>query len=168
MVASSAPRRGLLLALLTPRAIMAADWLAKRAAVLSTVWSDGAIPTARTAPDYARPSNYSGVSWLAWDISAPGAHPMNATAWFEPIDPHARSRDLCLVHQGHAGLTPGTRPVALEFAQWVHRELAVQCSQLDRSDVTLTSERSRMILAVASERVPSHVLGKFGISNSRL
>ena len=45
-------------------------WLAKRAAVLSTVWSDGAIPTARTKPDYTLPSNYSGVSWLAWDISA--------------------------------------------------------------------------------------------------
>ena len=48
---------------------------------------------------------------------------MNATAWFEPIDPHKRSRDLCLVHQGHAGIAPGTRPVALEFSQWVHREL---------------------------------------------
>ena len=70
---------------------MASPWLAKRAAVLSTVWSDGAIPTARTKPDYTLPSNYSGVSWLAWDISAPGAHPMNATAWFEPIDPRALS-----------------------------------------------------------------------------
>ena len=123
MAVSSAPRRGLLLALLAPRAITASPWLAKRAAVLSTVWSDGAIPTSRTAPDYTLPSNYSGVSWLAWDISAPGAHPMNATAWFEPIDPQKRSRDLCLVHQGHAGIAPGTRPVALEFAQWVHREL---------------------------------------------
>ena len=43
-------------------------------------------------------------------------------------------------------------------AQWVDRELVVQRSQLDRSDVTLTSERIKMILKVASERVQNHVL----------
>ena len=43
-------------------------------------------------------------------------------------------------------------------AQRVNRERVVQCSQLDRSDVTLTSERIRMILKVASGRVQNHVL----------
>ena len=44
-------------------------------------------------------------------------------------------------------------------ARWVNRAHVEQCSQLDRSDATLTSERNRKVLVFASERkVQNHVL----------
>ena len=43
-------------------------------------------------------------------------------------------------------------------AQWFNREIVVQRSQLDRSDVTLKRERNRIIFGAAGERVPNHVL----------
>ena len=41
---------------------------------------------------------------------------------------------------------------------FLHREIVVQGSRLDRSDITLICTSDRMILVVASEGIPNHVL----------
>ena len=106
-------------------------WQAKRQAVLSTIWADGAIPTNRTVPDSVEPhATLANVSWLVWDISADGGvapYPMNATAWYHPIRADARSRAVILMHCGHDlqddGVPPRlVRPNATVSA-WVHGTL---------------------------------------------
>ena len=90
------------------------EWLAKRRAVLQTVWADGVIPTTRVVPDHVLPSAFTNVSWLVWDITGGDGHPMNATAWYHPVKAAGpRSRSVILLHGGHDSGDDGTAPIWL-------------------------------------------------------
>ena len=101
--------------------ISATDWLAMRRGILKTIWDEGVVPTTRDAPDSIRPSNYSGVSWLVWDITRRADHPMNATGWYHPIQVGKRSRSAIVLHEGHGNSVS----VAQNLSDWVHGTLAL-------------------------------------------
>ena len=106
-----------------------AHWLAKREAVISTIWSNAtAIPSSvlqRSRPDSIFRSDggnlsaYPNVSWLRWDITQRADHQMHTTAWYHPIQLGERSTNLVVMHEGHGG----QMNVSKNFSDWVHQTL---------------------------------------------
>ena len=85
----------------------AADyWLAKREAIVRTIWDDGKLPLHRTSPDRVERTNVSGVTKLTWDISAqPSGHihqARNASAFFSLAHPRKRAKAAAIYAHGHS------------------------------------------------------------------